>query len=144
MEFERIDDDNILFDDELYGFACRRHFKCLTSNDDNEVILKGRFAGKFPKQAALKAISKLYKACEDPVPDKIIFGMSESSRGSRKKKYFYTGARVALDPPQKVMLYNGKCIVHRYCYNVKRIRNIDKYNIKDKEDCYNPIFDYDD
>lgn len=144
-------DEFITGDPKLYRLEPkRRYFKCITSNDDNEVIVQGRYYGNSKKQAALKIIARLYNNYKNNyVPEKIIFGLLEATRNSNKKKYFYIGTRIVLDSSLEITKQeyeNDEHIVPHYdcSYNVERIQDIDKY-IKDNKDCNNPIFDdYDD
>jgi hypothetical protein len=60
----------------------------------------GRFTGLTPYQAANKALSKYFR-CQDiaSASSTIEFSIKESTRGSRRNTYNYTGARLKLETP---------------------------------------------
>jgi len=60
----------------------------------------GRFTGLTPYQAANKALSKYFRCQENAVDASTIeFSIKESTRGSRRNTYNYTGARLKLETP---------------------------------------------
>jgi len=73
---------------------------------------QGRFSGKKPKQAANKALTKIFKAMkkkgDNPVGKKIKFTIVECTRRSKHKKYYYEGVRNELEEPMKVTIGKGK------------------------------------
>jgi len=90
------------------------------------------------------------KAAGGDIPEKIVFGMHESTRASKKKKkYFYVGCRVKLDTPEEVPIKKidpktGKPMVIRYNYNndVRKLTDLEceefpllsTYDAKDDEE----------
>ena len=130
----------------------KRFFKCIMIDTDGNPICTGRYSGKKPKQAAGKACTRIFKQYEDDeIPEKIIFGMHECTRSSKKKKkYFYSGSRINLgDKPQTVPIKKvdpetGKNVVIKYYYSndVKKLTNVtdypeyqllSNYDVKDKD-----------
>jgi hypothetical protein len=140
-------------DDEEDEEPGKRYFKCITIDSNGLAHATGRYSGKKPKQAASKACTRLYeelKAAGDDIPEKIVFGMHESTRASKKKKkYFYVGCRVKLDTPEEVPIKKidpktGKPMVIRYNYNndVRKLTDLEceeypllsNYDAKDDEE----------
>lgn len=81
-----------------------RFFKLVLSEGESPT---GRFSGKKPKQAANKALTTLLKARKEKgetVTDKLKFSIVECTRGRKNKQYFYTGQRVELPNPTKVLI----------------------------------------
>jgi len=116
--------------------AGKRYFKCIMINKEGVAISSGRYSGKKPKQAASKACTRLidsYKNSDEEIPEKIVFGMHECTRASKKKKkYFYTGCRIQLEEPEEVEIKKidpktGKNMVIRYNYNndVRKLTDVD-------------------
>jgi len=82
-----------------------RSFKSIYKNPDNVVIQSGRYCGIKPKQAACKALTGIYKTFKKAgakQSSEIKFGVVETTRNSKHKKYWYSGAKVKLDKPVKV------------------------------------------
>jgi hypothetical protein len=114
----------------------KRYFKCIMINGDGEAIATGRYSGKKPKQAASKACTRLYEEQKESglLPEKIVFGMHESTRASKKKKkYFYVGRRVELEEPEEVEIdkidpKTGNKMVIKYYYNndVRKLTNLEE------------------
>ena len=125
----------------------KRYFKCIMINANGEAISTGRYSGKKPKQAASKACTRLYEDQKElnNTPDKIIFGMHECTRASKKKKkYFYVGRRVKLAEPEEVHINKidpktGKNMIIRYFYN----NDVTKLTIDDKCTEYQILYNYD-
>lgn len=122
----------------------RRYFKCIQICEGNEVVCRGRYFGKKPKQAANKACTRIYKTYKQEgheFPPQIIFGMHECTRSNpRKKKYFYIGKRVELEDALEVPIKkeNGEEVVIKYNFNndVKKLTDItcNEYNLLCKYD----------
>lgn len=131
----------------------KRYFKCIMINDEGVAIATGRYSGKKPKQAASKACTRLYEEQKEAgnLPEKIIFGMHESTRASKKKKkYFYVGRRVELETPEEVEIdkidpNTNKKMIIKYYYNndVRKLTNLEEckeypllfsYDAKDNEE----------
>lgn len=125
----------------------KRYFKCIMIDGEGNAIATGRYSGKKPKQAASKACTRLYEEQKeaDLLPEKIVFGMHESTRASKKKKkYFYVGRRVELDAPEEVEIdkidpKTGNKMIIKYYYNN------DVRKLTDLENCqeYPLLFNYD-
>jgi len=101
-----------------------RYFKVFV---DGEEAPHGRFSGAKPKQAANKALTSLAKALEQNggAGGKINFSIVECTRGSKHKKYEYTGERVKLDTPMRVKIGSGpdaKEIVYNYSNRVMKAK----------------------
>ena len=74
-----------------------RSFKVQLPGDTD---YSGRFTGLTPYQAANKALSKYFRCQENAVDASTIeFSIKESTRGSRRNTYNYTGARLKLETP---------------------------------------------
>jgi hypothetical protein len=77
-----------------------RSFKVIYMNGEGSRVCEGRYCGAKPKQAACKALTAIFKNYKkekvDP-PEEIMFGVCESTRNSKKKRYWYSGARTKLD-----------------------------------------------
>jgi len=102
-----------------------RYFKVFV---DGEEAPHGRFSGAKPKQAANKALTSLAKALEQNggAGGKINFSIVECTRGSKHKKYEYTGERVKLDTPMRVKIGSGpdaKEIVYNYSNRVMKAKS---------------------
>lgn len=125
----------------------KRYFKCIMINGEGEAVATGRYSGKKPKQAASKACTRLYEEQKEAglLPEKIVFGMHESTRASKKKKkYFYVGRRVELEEPEEVEIdkidpKTNKKMIIKYYYNN------DVRKLTDLENCqeYPLLFNYD-
>ena len=79
-----------------------RYFKCNYMGLDEEVKPMGRYKGKKPKQAAIKALSAIarkYKDNKVNMPSPLKFVITECTSGSAKKKYAYKGEKIQLDEP---------------------------------------------
>ena len=133
-ELEDVDDD-------------KRYFKCIMINADGVAVSTGRYSGKKPKQAASKACTRLYEDQKglNNTPEKIIFGMHECTRASKKKKkYFYVGRRVKLAQPEEVHINKidpktGNKMIIRYFYN----NDVTKLTNDDKSSEYQILYNYD-
>jgi hypothetical protein len=99
--------------------------------------IRGRFAGRVPKQAASKAFTALYK--KNPraqygqginvnlnlnVNEPINFSIIECTRGSKNKKFYYTGIRHKLDKERTMELRDRdlkivKTINYKYYNSIK-------------------------
>jgi len=71
-----------------------RYFRCLY--DGNEF---GRFRGKYPKNAACKALTSIYKRNIIQMNESISFALIEITRKSKKRQFNYVGERKLLDNP---------------------------------------------
>lgn len=136
----------------------KRYFKCIMINSNGEAHSTGRYSGKKPKQAASKACTRLYEECKvtGKLPERIVFGMHECTRSSKKKKkYFYAGCRVELGTPEEVEISKidpktGKNMIIKYYYNndVRKLTDVDKcaeypilfnYDVKEEEEIVAPV-----
>jgi hypothetical protein len=83
-----------------------RSFKVIYTDPNGDVIMEGRYCGAKPKQAACKALTGIYKIFKESGKnlknDEIKFGVYETTRGSRNKKYWYTGKKKELANPIKL------------------------------------------
>jgi hypothetical protein len=126
----------------------KRSFKAIYMNLDDEIIQEGRYCGKKPKQSACKALTAIYKkfnkfAKENSkkkvtIPTIIKFGVVETTRGSKNKKYWYSGERTQLDKPVQVeIIKNGQSnpIIYKHSSVIKKIsetecQNLVNFNVK--------------
>ena len=105
-----------------------RSFKSIYKNPEDVVIQSGRYCGIKPKQAACKALTGIYKTFKKAgakQSSEIKFGVVETTRNSKHKKYWYSGSKVKLDKPVKVEIKkkDGKLskIVYQFNNVVKKI-----------------------
>jgi hypothetical protein len=111
----------------------KRYFKCIYE-EDGEVVCTGRYSGKKPKQAGNKALTALTKAMRKEGKDTdgvhINFCVIEQTRGSKRKKYFYSGVREELEDPVEVQITKkdkktGKkvkeTVTYRHSSTVKKV-----------------------
>jgi hypothetical protein len=109
------------------GKKKNRSFKSIYVGPDGEVVQEGRYCGIKPKQAACKALTgifKTFKLANKKSPSEIKFGVVETTRHSKHKKYWYTGGRVKLDAPVEVTIKRGSKenkIVYKFNNVVKKI-----------------------
>lgn len=88
----------------------KRFFKAIYQNPNDEVVLEGRYCGIRPKQAASKALTGIYKIFKkegEAIFGKILFGIKETTRGSRGREFWYSGERILLDKPIDVVIKRG-------------------------------------
>lgn len=101
----------------------KRTFRVVYRNPQGEAVLCGRYCGAKPKQAASKAftgICKTFKKAEQELDGPVHFFVVECTRGSKCKKYFYTGERTKLDTPAKIEIADGKMITYNFNNTVKK------------------------
>lgn len=101
----------------------KRTFRVVYRNPQGEAVLCGRYCGAKPKQAASKAftgICKTFKKAEQELEGPVHFFVVECTRGSKCKKYFYTGERTKLDTPAQIEIADGKMITYNYNNTVKK------------------------
>lgn len=81
----------------------------------------GKFMGSSPKQAAMKAFTKLAKVSQlnDAKRQLLVFVMRNQTTG---KEYKYIGSRVKLAKPKKVSI-GGKEVIYRYKNIVGKYRD---------------------
>ncbi|ATZ80409.1 diacylglyceryl transferase domain-containing protein [Bodo saltans virus] len=82
----------------------QRSFKVIFANPDGKVVMEGRFCGVKPKQAACKALTGIYKTFKNAgkdsdVKNEVKFGVYETTRNSKNKKYWYSGKKQELETP---------------------------------------------
>jgi len=92
--------------------AGKRYFKILTDTIkpvDSPVISTdalssggGRYTGNNPMQAAKKAFTRIARAGAGKGPCTYIYSIQETTQGSAKKVFRYTGERKELDKPQMI------------------------------------------
>lgn len=119
----------------------KRSFKAIYVNPAGVVVKEGRYCGAKPKQAGCKALTGIYKLfakSKKQLKGPIYFGVSETTRGSRNKTYYYSGERVVLDQPIELQIGGGngseaKTITYKFNSNVK------KASEEDCEHLANPV-----
>lgn len=83
-----------------------RSFKVIYTDPTGDVVMEGRYCGAKPKQAACKALTGIYKIFKEEGQnlknDEVKFGVYETTRGSKNKKYWYTGKKEELETPIKL------------------------------------------
>ena len=79
-----------------------RSFKVQLPSDE---VFAGRFTGLTPYQAANKALSKYFRE-NKTIKSEITFSIRESTRGSKRSTYVYSGKREKLGTPVKYSI-NG-------------------------------------
>ena len=122
----------------------KRYFHCVYKSNEGAVVRAGRYCGKKPKQAAKKALSRVVEKNEVKNGENLVFLIKECTRGSKKKMYAYSGARVLLDTPVTVPLKkvnkDGKPVVLTY----KHANNVKKVALTECGDLVNVDFEEDD
>jgi hypothetical protein len=104
-----------------------RFFKCIYVNTDGEIITTGRYSGKKPKQAASKALTGIVKNCELEGNQSVKFLMAECTRGSKKKRYSYSGHQQELETPVEVVIKRQSGGEQKIVYNKHNVvKKIDK------------------
>jgi hypothetical protein len=91
-------------DDQTGGKKRKRYFRCVYRSKAGEIVHAGRYSGKKPKQAARKALTRIADKNELTIGESVTFLIQECTRGSKKKKYSYTGSRVNLPEPVKIQI----------------------------------------
>lgn len=85
----------------------------------------GRYTGKTPYQAANKALSKYFREAEN-ADENIQFSIKESTRGSAKRVYHYTGERMELETPVEYTITDktgtDKTITKNFKNRLKKIK----------------------
>jgi len=104
-----------------------RYFKCIYVNTDGEIVTTGRYSGKKPKQAACKALTGIVKNCELEGEQSVKFLMAECTRGSKKKRYSYSGHQQELETPVEVVIKREGGGEQKITYNKHNVvKKIDK------------------
>jgi hypothetical protein len=104
-----------------------RYFKCIYVNTDGEIVTTGRYSGKKPKQAACKALTGIVKNCELEGEQPVKFLMAECTRGSKKKRYSYSGHQQELETPVEVVIKREGGGEQKIVYNKHNVvKKIDK------------------
>lgn len=80
-----------------------RYFTCCVVDENGQEQIIGRYSGLKPKQAAAKALTRLFqqKRTEND-ESKIVFGIKECTRGRKPKTYMYEGQRQKLAEPEEI------------------------------------------
>jgi hypothetical protein len=95
-----------------------RSFKVIYVDPQGEVVMEGRYCGAKPKQAACKALTGIYKIFKEEnksVDSQIEFGVYETTRGSKNKKYWYSGKKTELEQPIKLYQIPSPDGKKKYC-----------------------------
>ncbi len=105
----------------------KRTFKLLVSSvnppvEENQLSGSGgRYVGRTPMQAAKKTFTQLArKVCGGEACD-FTFTIQESTQGSDKKQFSYTGERVELEEPQTINRAGAEYAI-RFKNNVKAVK----------------------
>jgi hypothetical protein len=80
----------------------KRSFQAIYENIDKTIVREGRYCGTKPMQAASKALTAIFKEYSSrdlDYPKVIKFGVIETTRKSKHKKYWYAGKRDKLETP---------------------------------------------
>ena len=103
-----------------------RSFKVIYVNPKGVVEMEGRYCGAKPKQAACKALTGIYKIFKEedkPVDNEIKFGVYETTRGSKNKRYWYSGKKTELEEPIKLYQIPSTDGKKKYC-SAERIESM--------------------
>ena len=95
-----------------------RSFKVLLPETE---LYSGRFTGLTPYQAANKALSKYYRERKDAKPG-IKFSIKESTRGSKRGTYTYSGSRQKLETPITYEIEDGRVITKRFKNKLTKVK----------------------
>ena len=95
-----------------------RSFKVLLPNSEEYA---GRFTGLTPYQAANKALSKYYRETKNAKPG-IKFSIKESTRGSKRGTYTYSGSREKLETPITYEIEDGRVITKRFKNRLTKVK----------------------
>lgn len=95
-----------------------RSFKVLLPNSEE---YSGRFTGLTPYQAANKALSKYYRETKNAKPG-IKFSIKESTRGSKRGTYTYSGSREKLETPITYEIEDGRVITKRFKNRLTKVK----------------------
>jgi hypothetical protein len=95
-----------------------RSFKVLLPNSEQYA---GRFTGLTPYQAANKALSKYYRETKNAKAG-IKFSIKESTRGSKRGSYTYTGSREKLETPITYEIEDGRVITKRFKNRLTKVK----------------------
>ena len=106
-----------------------RSFKVQLPNDE---VFAGRFTGLTPYQAANKALSKYFRE-NKTIKSEITFSIRESTRGSKRSTYVYSGKREKLGTPVKYSI-NGpdgiaREIVKEYKNKLTKVKKTDSKEV---------------
>lgn len=91
--------------------ALMRFFTSIYIDPSGTITKGGRYSGRKPKQAAIKAftnILKVYNVAGKSI-SKIDFGVAETTRDSLRLTYWFSGERTALDKPVEIMVGEKLC-----------------------------------
>lgn len=102
-----------------------RYFRVIYQDTNDDIIQTGRFAARYPKTAAGKALTSIRKAYLNNLPDDgINFMLKEITRGSRKKYFYYNGKSIELKDPIKVQIGGSgeysRTITYKYKSEIKK------------------------
>lgn len=106
--------------------ATERYFKLFDAKSGKAL---GRYTGDTPKQAASKGYTKFLQKLKEngkAAPKETTIYMRESTRGSPRKVYGYTAARVKLGEPATVTIKDKvsgeeKTVTYQYRNKIKKI-----------------------
>ena len=106
--------------------STERYFKLFDAKSGKAL---GRYTGDTPKQAASKGYTKYLQKLKEngkAAPKETTIYMRESTRGSARKVYGYTAARVKLNEPQQVTINDKvsgekKTVTYNYRNKIKKI-----------------------
>lgn len=95
-----------------------RSFKVLLPGNEE---YSGRFTGLTPYQAANKALSKYYRETKN-AKSGIKFSIKESTRGSKRGTYTYSGSREKLETPITYEIDDGRVITKRFKNRLTKVK----------------------
>ena len=116
-----------------------RSFRAIYKTLDGEVVKKGRYCGKKPKQAACKALTAILNSYSEETNKKkykklLYFGVVETTRGSRHKHYWYSGQKKKVDTVEVQIKGRKDPIVYQYANVVMKASEDDCKDLVPKED----------
>jgi hypothetical protein len=126
----------------------KRMFKAIYIDPNGEVVMEGRHKGLKPQQAAYKALTGIYEIFAEEgknIDGEVKFGICETTRGSKRKNFWYTGKKK--EAKEETKLYTlpnddegneekkkNKNVLFYALPETDEIRNIvDKFNAKQKK-----------
>jgi hypothetical protein len=85
----------------------KRKFRAIFIDPNGEVVMEGRHKGSKPQQAACKALTGIYDIFAEEgkiIEGEVRFGLSETTRGSLRKNFWYVGKKTETNPTNLYVL----------------------------------------
>lgn len=110
----------------------KRKFRAIFIDPNGEVVMEGRHKGSKPQQAACKALTGIYDIFAEEgknIEGEIRFGLSETTRGSQRKNFWYVGKKTETNPTKLYVLPIDEVSEKKKHINLYAIPNNDENNI---------------